>query len=135
MTGARRPPALTAASGLALAEMCGGAGLLLFAGPLLQSVEGESVDRQVIDIGRVLGARQLLQGLIMVRRPTRRILRIGAAVDALHAATMLLAAATDNGPRRLTLASATLAGAFSAAGLTQSRRRRPGFLPWLGRSG
>ncbi len=123
MTSARRPPALTEASGLALAEACGGATLLLFAGPLMRSLEGGSVDRRVINIGRVLGVRQLLQGLIMVRRPTRRILRIGAAVDALHAASMLVAAATENAPRRLTLASAALAGAFSAAGLTQSRRR------------
>lgn len=103
--------------------MCWGVTLLLFAGPLLQSLEGESLDRRVIKVARVLGSRQLLQGLITIRRPTRRILRIGAGVDALHAATMVAAVAAQAGPRRLSMASATLAGAFSVAGVTQSRQR------------
>jgi hypothetical protein len=90
---------------------------------LLQSLEGKSLDRQVINIARVLGGRQLLQGLILVGRPTRRSLRLGAVVDALHAATMVAAAAANAGPRRLTMASATLAGVFSAAGAVQSHRR------------
>jgi len=123
VAGPRHPPALAGASGLALAEAAWGATLLLFARPLLQALEGEPVDRQVINVARVLGGRQLLQGLVTARRPTRRILRIGAAVDVLHAATMVAAAAASVGPRRLTVASATLAAAFSAAGATQSRRR------------
>jgi hypothetical protein len=130
--GGRSKPSLVSDAGPGLsnpsaplrsAEAGWGAALLLFARPLLQALEGESVDRQVINGALVLGGRQLLQGLVTVRRPTRRILRIGAAVDALHAATMVEAAVANVGPRRLTMASATLAGAFSAAGVTQSRRR------------
>jgi hypothetical protein len=44
-------------------------------------------------VARILGARQPLQALFTARRPTRRVLEVGAAVDALHAATMVLGAA------------------------------------------
>jgi hypothetical protein len=123
VTDSRRSPALTATSGMALAEVGWGAALLLFAAPLLQSFEGEPLDRRVIIVARVLGGRQFLQGLLILRRPTRRILRIAGVVDALHAATMVAAMAVNAGPRRLTTASATLAAAFSAGGISQSRGR------------
>jgi hypothetical protein len=106
---------------LALAEGCWGAALLLFATPLLGSVAGEPVARKVVNVARVLGARQLLQGVMTVRWPTRVALEAGAATDALHAVTMVVSAAAKVGPRRLTLASAATAGAFSAAGIAQSR--------------
>ena len=106
-----------------MAEGCWGCALLCLTRPLLRSLAGEPADRQVIEIARLLGARQLLQSLITARRPTRRILQLSAAVDAVHATTMVAAAAADAGPRRLTVASATMAAAFAAAGLAQSRRR------------
>jgi hypothetical protein len=77
----------------------------------------------MISIVRVLGARQLLQAAITARRPTRRALELGAAVDALHAATMVAGASANVGPRRLTIASAATASAFAAAALVQRRRR------------
>jgi hypothetical protein len=43
-------------------------------------------------------------------------------VDALHAATMIAAAAGRVGPRRLTSASAAVAVTFAGAGVGQSRR-------------
>ena len=78
----------------------------------------------MINVARVLGTRQLLQGLMIIRRPTRRTLELGAAVDALHAATMVVGAAANVGPRRLTLASAATAGTFAGLGLADSRRSR-----------
>jgi hypothetical protein len=85
-------------------------------------VAREPVGRPVIYLARVLGTRELLQALITAWRPTRRTLRFGATVDALHAATMVAAASARVGPRRLSAASAGVAGAFSVAGLAQSRR-------------
>jgi hypothetical protein len=111
-------------SGLALAEGCYGTALVLFAGPLLRTITGEPADRLQLNVTRVLGTRQLLQGVATTRRPTRRTLRLGAAVDVLHAATMLAGAATNVGPRRLTLASAATAVAFAVAGVADGRRRR-----------
>jgi hypothetical protein len=52
----------------------------------------------MISIVRVLGARQLLQAAITARRPTRRALELGAAVDAVHAATMMAGASANVGP-------------------------------------
>lgn len=107
---------------LALAEGCSGTALLLLPGPVLRSLAGKPINRRMINVARVLGARQLLQSLIIVCRPTRQILQIGTAVDALHATTMLAGAVANVGPRRLTLASAAMAGAFTAAGVAQSCR-------------
>jgi hypothetical protein len=106
---------LTGPAGLALSQGCWGAALLLCDRPLLESLAGEPVSSAVIRVARVLGVRELLQGLITVRRPTRRVLLLGAAADALHAATMVGGTAADIGPRRLTLASAAVAGGFAAS--------------------
>lgn len=122
MAGRRRTLVVTGASWLGLAEGCWGAALLLAPGRLLQSLAGKPIGQGVISVVRVLGARQLLQALITALRPTRRTLEVGAATDALHAATMVVSAAAKVGPRRLTTASATTAGAFTAAALTVSRR-------------
>jgi hypothetical protein len=114
---------LTGTSWLALAEGCWSAVLLVSTGPLLQSLAGRPIGQGVISAARVLGIRQLVRALLTARRPTRRILEVGAAVDALHAGTMVAGAAANVGPRRLTMASAATAGAFTAAALAQSRRR------------
>jgi hypothetical protein len=130
VSGRRHRHILAGPSGLAAAEGCWGTALLFAAGPLLRPLAGEPVDPRMIKIARVLGARQLLQSLIVAWRPTRRNLEIGAAVDAMHAATMFAAAAANIAPRRLTIASAATASALAAIGLAQSRRpsrasRRP----------
>jgi hypothetical protein len=114
---------VTGPSGLALVEGCSGTALLLCAGPLLRALAGQSVSRRAVNVAHVLGARQLLQAVVTARRPTRRTLELGATIDALHASTMLAAAAADIGSRRLTLASAATAGAFTAAGVAQSLRQ------------
>ena len=114
---ASRLGSLAGPSALGLAEGCSGAALLLLGDPLLRSLAGESVDRRVIDVARILGTRQLVQGILTLRRPTRRTLQLGASVDAAHAATMLACAAADVGPRRLTLASSAMATVFVGAGI------------------
>ena len=65
-------------------------------------------------IVRVLGIRQLVQGLVTVAAPTRQVVLGGAAVDCLHAASMLPVPAVlpaFGRPARLSAASALLSAA------------------------
>jgi hypothetical protein len=111
----RHAPAAISPQALGLTEAIWGAVLLSSTGSLLPRVARESLDPRVIPVARVLGARHLAQGLVIALRPNHLTLQVGAAVDALHSATMVTAAAANLGPRRLTMASALMAGAFSAA--------------------
>jgi hypothetical protein len=108
---------------LALGETCWGIALVLSDDRALQRAAKEPVGRPVVYIARVLGTRELLQACFTAWRPSRRTLRFAAAADALHAATMVAAASARVGPRRLSVASAGVAGVFSAVGLLESRRR------------
>jgi hypothetical protein len=58
---------------------------------------------------RVLGARQLLQSLVLLAAPSRGVTTGAAAVDGLHAASMLAAAAARPRFRRPALTSAAVA--------------------------
>ncbi|MCO7220137.1 hypothetical protein [Klenkia sp. PcliD-1-E] len=60
---------------------------------------------------RVLGARSLVQHAVMLVRPTRDIAYAGVAVDAVHAASMVVFAAAWSTYRRPALVSAALATA------------------------
>jgi hypothetical protein len=74
---------------------------------------------------RVLGVRMLVQHGLVVRAPEQRIVAASAAVDGLHAASMLLVAAGSAGRRRVPLISAGIAGAASLGslgGMPRSRR-------------
>lgn len=109
---------------MALVEGCCGALLLITPDALLDSLARDPVDDRVVFAVRVLGARHLLQGIIIRCRPTRRLLLAGAIIDAAHAASMIGLAVADIGPRRLSLASATTATALAAVGAVASRRER-----------
>lgn len=77
-------------------------------------------------IVRVLGARQLLQGVAVVACPGGRLLLTGGSVvDALHAGSMLAAARWWPRYRRPALASAAAAGTSAVVGGLISRRPRP----------
>lgn len=99
-------------------------GLLLLARPELLCLPFGvgPVDRRVRIFARILGIRQLLEAGLLRRHPERRWRLAGAAVDATHAATMLVVAARDARHRRLALANALVAAAFAAASATASRR-------------
>jgi hypothetical protein len=72
---------------------------------------------------RLLGARMLAQSGLELARTTKPVLRTGAAVDALHALSMLALAVRWPRYRRGALASATVAAASAAAGLAATRQR------------
>jgi hypothetical protein len=71
----------------------------------------------------MLGARQLLQAVATERRPTSSVLAAGAAVDGLHATTMVALAWHDRPWRRAALREALLASLFAAAGAWAARSR------------
>jgi hypothetical protein len=64
---------------------------------------------------RLLGGRMLAQSGVELAGNSRRLVRLGAAVDALHAASMLAAAVRWPSYRRVALASAGIAAASAAA--------------------
>jgi hypothetical protein len=79
------------------------------------------LDRRTRRFLRILGARHLIQAGFVGASPTASRHRIGAGIDAVHAATMLVLAAADRRRRRPALLNAVaalaLAGAdFRAAG-------------------
>ena len=78
-----------------------------------------------VRVARVLGGRQLLQAGIAGSHPGARGLRIGAAVDGLHAASMVLVGAVVTPVRRPALMSAAAAGGFAFAGARLARSAAP----------
>lgn len=70
---------------------------------------------------RVLGAREAVQALVTSRHPKRRVLLVGAAVDATHGGSMILLAAREPRLRRLAAASAAAAGLFALVGASSVR--------------
>ena len=77
----------------------------------------QSLSANTQAVVRLLGARHLAQAAITATIPSRRVLMAGAAVDALHAATMI-AAAIDQRCRRVALADAATAAGLAIAGLS-----------------
>lgn len=122
MTDARILPA---GSGRALALSQVGIGLVTIARASTLAAEpwlGLS-PVAVARIVRVLGARQVVQGVVTAARSDDpQTLLVGAAVDGLHAASMVPMAAVPGPYRRLAALSALLATAAAAVGAATSER-------------
>jgi hypothetical protein len=91
--------------------------LLLAPGPLVEAASGQPPDDASVLVARVLGARQAAQAAATAPSPTAWRLRLGAAADVAHAASMAALGVVDNHRRRLAWADAMVAAAFAAAGL------------------
>jgi hypothetical protein len=104
----------------------GGAVLLLRPGEVAAAVSDRSTrpidDRPIDDVVRLLGARYLAHGATVLAHPSRTVLRGAAAIDTLHAASMIALAASPFGHRRAALVSAA-AGLWAAAGEYAASRR------------
>lgn len=74
-------------------------------------------------VARVLGARQLTQAVLSGPVPGYPVLAAGAAIDLIHAASML-ALAADGRRRRAALTDALIAGGFAAAGAAAARQAK-----------
>ena len=67
-------------------------------------------------VARVLGGRQLLQGIALIIRPDPPVVTVAVATDVLHAASMLLLGWIRPGYRRPALVSAAIAAASAGCG-------------------
>jgi len=103
----------------------GGAVLLLAPDAILREVPHQQIDRSTRVFSRILGVRHLAQAAMVSSRggraSSRRWILIGAAVDAVHAATMAALALLRPSCRRLALTNATTACTLAAAGLYEAR--------------
>jgi hypothetical protein len=78
--------------------------------------------RTTVLAARALGLRDLVQGGLLVLRPRARLVRLGSAVDALHAASMVALVLADRQHRRIGSAAAAAAGAELLADRAVARR-------------
>lgn len=107
MTGSRPRGAVRLATGVRAGQ---GLLLLLMPARVLRDVAGGGQTPPPA-VARVLGARMLGQAILESAHPSRNVLRLGLAVDAAHAGTMLVAARLRPRYRRAALTSAAAAGA------------------------
>ena len=105
-TAARVLGALTAALGAAL---------LLRPAALTRPVSGRG-GRPPDVVARVLGGRQLLQGIALISRPEPPLVAVGVGADVLHAASMLLLGWVRPVYRRPAVVSAAVAATSAGYG-------------------
>ncbi|MDT0263696.1 hypothetical protein [Jatrophihabitans lederbergiae] len=108
--GLQHTPARTLA-----AAQCG-AGTVLLTRPrsVASAVSGQGA-QPAAWLVQLLGARLLIQGVVLLLRPSRRTALAGAAVDAAHCLSMLAAAEVSRPHRRAALISAVAAAASALA--------------------
>ena len=92
--------------------------LVIDPGALIHLATGRSPGRRTRRVAQVLGARHLIQAALSALAPQPSVLALGAAVDTLHAASMLLLAIADRCVRRVALADALAEVLFAAVGLS-----------------
>ncbi|WP_138757193.1 hypothetical protein [Modestobacter altitudinis] len=103
----------------ALAVVLGATNLALVARPDdVSAAVAPGRERPPSWLVRVLGSRVALQQLLVLARPTRGLVLLGAAVDALHATSMVAATQIWPQHRRVAGASAAVAAASAVLELT-----------------
>ncbi|MFQ4149254.1 hypothetical protein AAGW05_11220 [Arthrobacter sp. LAPM80] len=111
---------------------------LAFPNMIFRVALGHQPDRRVRAVVRILGARHLLQALVIGAAPASWALHLGSGVvDSLHSASMVGLAVADRRHRRAAALDAVVAGLFAGAefGLgSRIRPRQPAALPPAGHS-
>jgi len=101
-------------------RLLGGGLLLLAPQAVLQRLLHQRATPTQRRVLRVLGVRHLLQALTLWRWPTPRLLRGGAAIDGVHASTMVLLGTLKPQQRTLALTDAAAETLLLAADLCQA---------------
>jgi hypothetical protein len=101
-----------------------GTALLCVPGRMITGLTGAPVNGRVLAVARVLGVRQLAQAAVCGLAPARGVIQAGAAVDCLHAASMLALAGAEPRLRRPLLAETVIAAAL-ASGAAAGLHRQP----------
>lgn len=99
-----------------------GAELIANTPALFEWVAGRVPDRTELLLARVLGVRHLGQAVAQVLAPGRRV-RLLAAVDLIHAASMAAVAVVSPRERRVALTSSAAAATLAVIGLRADRRQ------------
>ena len=102
-----------------------GTWLLVAPSALLAKFFHEPLDRPVLALTRLLGARHLAQAAVMARHHTHKWILAGAAVDASHAATMAILAGLRPERRALALTDAACATMLAGSGIYAARHAAP----------
>jgi hypothetical protein len=97
--------------------------LVLRPGLLLRLVTGHVPSRRACLVARVLGTRHLIQAALTAADPRPEAFAIGGQVDAVHSASMLLAAVRPAG-RRAALTDALVEAALASGSLSSSIQAR-----------
>jgi hypothetical protein len=95
----------------------------------LTTAAGGPSDDRTLAATRLLGVRHLVQALVSVLRPSRRVLVVGGLVDLSHSASMALLGGLDPGRRRLAWVDGVVEAGWGAASLSDGRAAIP--RPWL----
>lgn len=102
-------------------------GIIHLALPALgaKSLTGSGFGRRTRLTVRALGVRQIAQAVLTGPHPAPAVARLGVAVDAAHAASMVGLALVDRELRNVALVSAAIATGFAVAGTRSSGRVHP----------
>jgi hypothetical protein len=95
-----------------------GWGTAMLAAPrsLLAHVHGVQADRTDVAVARVLGARQLVQGVLSGLAPSPEVLAAGVWVDVAHATSMAALPLLDRSRARVAATDAAIASLFAGLG-------------------
>jgi hypothetical protein len=99
-----------------------GVALILAPDAVIHLATGGSPGRRAPRAARLLGARHLIQAVVSFLAPLPGVLAAGAAIDAVHAASMVMLAAADRGARRAALIDALAESVLAAAGALSCRQ-------------
>jgi hypothetical protein len=105
---------------LELARASYGVALVMAPGTLTYLATGHPAGRRGRRVAQLLGARHLVQAAVTAFVPVRSVFALGAAVDAVHAGSMLALAAADPVARRAALTDGLAEAVFAVAGWSAS---------------
>lgn len=111
---------IASARALQMARAGYGMMLVLAPGPVIGLATGQVPTRRTCRVARVLGIRHLMQAALTAVAPRPEVFAIGAEVDAVHSASMLLAAIWPAG-RRAALTDALAEAALAVAGVSAAQ--------------
>ena len=98
-----------------------GLSLLLAPGTVIRGIAREPADHAARVVGRILGARHLVQALVVERTGTRGWLLVSAGIDATHALSMVGLAALSRRHRRPAALDAAVAAGWTLNGLREAQ--------------
>lgn len=112
--------------------------LVLAPGPAIRLGTGRQPSPRTCRVARLLGVRHLVQAALSAVAPRPEMLALGAQVDTVHTASMLMVATVSRAGRRTALTDAVAEAALAAAGALAAREARnqsftgafPGSGPW-----